>query len=72
MQTLCRIFCTIEEAGQMLHLSRRSIHRRIADGTLPSPCKIGPGVIRFRVADLETFAAECPVHRRGHATNMIH
>ncbi|WP_220635733.1 helix-turn-helix transcriptional regulator [Georgfuchsia toluolica] len=35
--------------------SRATVHRRVADGTLPAPCRLSPGVTAFRVGDLRRF-----------------
>lgn len=48
------LFISIKEAARLLSLSTRTIYRRVADGTLPPPVKIGRAV-RFRQLDLENY-----------------
>lgn len=36
----------------LLDCSRATVHRRVADGTLPKPIHLSPGTAAFRVGDL--------------------
>lgn len=42
---------TVQEVGTLLGCSRTTIWRRVQDGTLPKPIKIG-GITRWRSTDL--------------------
>ena len=39
-------------------VSRNTIWRWAKEGRLPSPVKLGPGVTRWRLADIEQWEAE--------------
>lgn len=39
-------------------VSRNTIWRWTKEGNLPSPVKLGPGVTRWRLADIEQWEAE--------------
>ncbi len=49
-----RDMTTIAGAAEILGVSIDTIRRRIADGTLPAE-RIGPRLIRIRVADLDAL-----------------
>lgn len=53
---MTQLFATIEDAVESLRLSRTTIYRLMADGTLPS-VKVGRNR-RIPVAALEAFVAE--------------
>jgi predicted DNA-binding transcriptional regulator AlpA len=53
------------EAAQYLGVSRRWLQERRADGRGPKFARLTARAIRYRVADLDEFLAEC-LHR---ATN---
>lgn len=41
----------------LLSCSRATVHRRVADGTLPAPTRLSPGIAAFNVGDLRSFLA---------------
>jgi excisionase family DNA binding protein len=45
---------SIAGAAELLGVSEQTIRRRIADGTLPAE-RIGPRLIRIRIADLDAL-----------------
>jgi excisionase family DNA binding protein len=49
-------FLTLNEAAEMLTVSKRTIMREIARGRFPKPAKIGRST-RVSLADVETYAA---------------
>lgn len=49
----------IQEAADLLSVDPRTIRRRIADGTL-SAVRIGPRLIRLRVAEVEALLEPIP------------
>lgn len=52
-------YLSMREAAEYLACSQRTLHRRIADGSLPAH-RAGPKLLRFAVADLEAFARPVP------------
>ncbi|UWR64824.1 helix-turn-helix domain-containing protein [Phaeobacter inhibens] len=45
-------YLTPDDVMQRLHLTRSSLYRRIQDGTLPKPIKLGH-LSRFRASEIE-------------------
>jgi excisionase family DNA binding protein len=56
---LQRQLVSLDEAAESLGLSRRTLRRRISDGTLPA-FRVGPRAVRVDVADLERLARPIP------------
>lgn len=50
-------YLTREEVMQRLKLTKSSLYRRINDGTLPTPIKLGH-LSRFRASDIEAAMNE--------------
>ncbi len=50
------------DAAKLLSCSRSTFWRRVADGTIPRPIKLG-GISRWRTADIEQAVAEAAVRR---------
>lgn len=50
-------YLTREEVMQRLKLTKSSLYRRINDGTLPAPIKLGH-LSRFRASDIEAAMNE--------------
>ena len=48
-------------------LDRRTILRKVKDGTFPEPVRLNPGRIAWREADVEAFIASCGAARSGEA-----
>jgi excisionase family DNA binding protein len=50
---MTKLYLTIDEVAQYLSIGRSSVYRRVADGTLPKPIKIG-NLARFKASEVET------------------
>ncbi|WP_282182750.1 helix-turn-helix transcriptional regulator [Aliiroseovarius marinus] len=50
-------YLTREEVMQRLKLTKSSLYRRVNDGTLPAPIKLGH-LSRFRASDIEAAMNE--------------
>ena len=50
-------YLTREEVMQRLKLTKSTLYRRVKDGTLPAPIKLGH-LSRFRASDIETAMKE--------------
>lgn len=50
---------SIAQAAELKNLSTKTIRRLIADGVLPA-YRVGPRVIRIRVADLDSLGRRIP------------
>ncbi len=46
---------TIQDLAAMLKMSKRTVERRVADGSLPKPITIGPRILRWRTNDIEKW-----------------
>ncbi len=55
---------TIAEVAQQLRLSRTTIYRRVADGTLPKPLKLGT-LVRWEPADIRAARLSAAEKRKG-------
>lgn len=56
-------YLTREEVMQRLKLTKSSLYRRVADGSLPAPIKLGY-LSRFRKSEIEAAIEELAQKRR--------
>lgn len=45
----------VRDVGEMLQMHPRSVWRAVVAGDIPKPIRIGPKVVRWRLADLQAF-----------------
>ena len=53
-------FITIRQLGEMLGVSRATIHRFVAKGDFPKPLKISAGSVRWSLREIEGWLAARP------------
>ncbi len=58
-----KAYLTPGEAAELLAVSRKTIQRRIADGTIPT-VRLGAKLVRIRRADLDRALSAPPMRRR--------
>ena len=56
------VYVSIDEAAQIMSLSRRTIRRRISDGTIPT-YQCGARAIRIPLAELQAALKRIPTMR---------
>lgn len=57
-------YLTFRELGALLSVGRSSIYRRIEDGTLPKPIKLGK-LVRFRHSEVHIALSQLSVESVG-------
>ena len=45
----------VRQVADLLGVHPRTVWRLVSSGDLPKPIKIGPKIVRWRVADLESY-----------------
>ena len=63
---IARILVSDVEAAAILGCSRTTVWRRVADGTLPKPVKLG-GLSRFVLAEINATVESAMAARNGEA-----
>ena len=63
---IARVLVSDAEAAAMLGCSRTTIWRRVADGTLPKPIKLG-GLSKFVLSELNATVESAMAARNGKA-----
>lgn len=56
---------TRADVARELKISRATTYRYVAEGYLPAPLRIGPGVLRWRPQDIDAFLERIESDRRG-------
>jgi predicted DNA-binding transcriptional regulator AlpA len=58
------LLVTASQVTGLLAIASRTLWRRVSEGTVPAPVRIG-GAVRWRLADIEHWVATgCPVPRK--------
>ena len=55
-----KAFMTVDDLAVLLQVSRRTVFRLRAKGTLPAPVEISTNIIRWRMADIRDYLASLP------------
>ena len=48
----------VQQVAGILQLSQRTVWRLASSGDIPKPVKLGPRLVRWRLADIERFVSK--------------